>query len=90
MSVINRIDELAKNSATVVGIDFVYVDDGQFQAEKNQRHLYVFFYGKKPDVILGTVSSSQITIYSPSGDDKLANVPLEPGFPPSWETHLGR
>lgn len=85
MPPIDRIETL-RTLDTIVGLDFVYVDADQI-------NLFVFFHPSAtltPDVILGPVSASSITIYSPSGGETLPVVPLDETFPPAWTPMFGR
>lgn len=71
MATADRIEALHQTNA-VVGMDFVYVF-------ANQVTLSVFFHpslSQNAQQILGTIDKSQIRIYSPSGGESLAEVPI--------------
>ena len=82
---IDRIEEL-RSRDDIVGLDFVFVSE-------NQVTLFVFFHPNatlNAEQIIGAVTASQITIYSPSGGETLPIVPLDPASPPTWVTTFGR
>jgi len=81
----DRIEDLRGQDA-IVGMDFVYVSE-------DQRNLYVFFHPVQTlnaQNILGAVPASAVRIYSPSGGERLPEVPLDPAVPPAWMTLFGR
>jgi hypothetical protein len=71
MATPDRIEALHQTNA-VVGMDFVYVFSDQVT-------LSVFFHpalSQNAQQILGTITKAQIRIYSPSGGESLAEVPV--------------
>ncbi len=85
MAAIDRIEKL-RALDTIVGLDFVYV-------AADQQSLFVFFHPSAtltPDVILGAIPASSISIFSPSGGETLPVVPLDPAIAPAWVTMSGR
>ena len=72
MAVPDRLEELAKQKQ-VTGIDFVYV-------QPSQATLDVYFHNTQPGKLAvplpGTVHRDKIRIYSPSGGEKHAEVPV--------------
>ena len=72
MAVPDRLEELAKQKQ-VTGIDFVYV-------QPSQTTLDVYFHNPQPGKLAvplpGTVPRDKIRIYSPSGGEKHAEVPV--------------
>ncbi len=84
MAVPDRLEALLDPTQTqVTGIDFVYVDPGQTTLD-------VYFL-KKPSTVLPQlfndpgVLTSAITIYSPSGGEWIANVPV---IAVSWQNAI--
>lgn len=82
MATADRIEALHQTNA-VVGMDFVYVSPDQVT-------LYLFFHpalSQNAEQILGAVAPAQIRIYSPSGGESLAQVPVNST---AWDTRDGR
>src|SRR5262245_14556390 len=82
---IDRIETLRQRD-DIVGIDFVFVSE-------DQQILLVFFHPSATldaEQILGPIQASQIRIFSPSGGERLPEVPLDPASPPTWVTSFGR
>ncbi|HEX2854239.1 MAG TPA: hypothetical protein VHO24_13470 [Opitutaceae bacterium] len=78
----DRIEALHQTNA-VVGMDFVYVFPDQVT-------LSVFFHpalSQNAEQILGAIANRQVRIYSPSGGETLAEVPVSSV---SWATQDGR
>jgi hypothetical protein len=85
MAVIDRIETL-RTRDDIVGIDFVFVSE-------DQQTLLVFFHPSATldaEQILGPIQASQIRIFSPSGGERLPEVPLDPAALPTWVTSFGR
>lgn len=82
---IDRIETLGQRD-DIVGIDFVYVSEDQV-------NLFVFFHPSltlNAQQILGAVTADDVRIYSPGGGERLAEVALDPAFPPLWVTRANR